>query len=241
MNIGKIKARITAMLAKAKDTGATEAEALTSLNMAMKLSEQYGVNLADLENEQNKIEFSSYCTSSNAGKAWLHEVDNLLGNPISNFCDVKASRSWPNAVEDATITFFGLEADVLLATFVRDRLKATMDYEWGLWKRYEMEGKLTASMRVSFMKGFSQRITSRMVEFKAKTAHFSRDKHALTVRKEGLIAAEQKRRGLSYGKASKTKNKFGYHAQAGAAGAAAGNAADIGQATARNSNAGLLT
>ncbi len=231
MDIRKLKERIADLMRKARDKAATESEAMSALSMAQKLAEKYGVTLDDCERDD--LEFVQTEVTSNDGKRYLHEVDSMLGVAIGNFCDVKP---WRNG---GTLYTLGLEADVELANFIRERMKATMEYEWFIYKEYVHEGPIERGVRKSFMLGFADRVTARMKEVKATTAHYNRDSKALVVRKEGLIAAELERRGINLGSARRGRGTTAFDESAYASGQASGNAANIGRGVA--SNAGLLT
>jgi len=230
MDIRKLKERIAALVAKAKDVAASEAEAMEALAMAAKLAEKYGVNLSDFEGD-NEPGVDRRDFASNGDKSYLHEVDSMLGTALANFCDVKIWRT------GATVTFMGMEADIELAVFLRERLKATMEFEYKLYRDWDHVGKVTKGVRASFMRGFAGRVSDRMKEVKAKTAHYNRDSHALIVRKGDLIERKMTEQGINLGK-GRAARQTAYNPAAAAAGGMAGGRADIGRGM--SNNAGLL-
>lgn len=232
MNIDKIKELLKSLRAKAQDKGATEAEAMEAMKAALKLSAKYGVSLDDLKDEDN-VTINRYDTASNGDKSYLHEVDSLLATSIAKFCDCRVWRDGGN------ICFAGIDSDIEFAVFVRDRLKATMEFEYEIYREFVHEGRITAGVRKSFMMGFASRVIARLKEFKAEQATFDKDSTALVVRKTDLVNTwVEKNVGALY---AGRRGRYGnVHAGAYASGQYSGGQADIGRGVSRG-NAGLLT
>lgn len=230
VNIQKIKARLAALRAKANDSGATEAEAVEAMKAAMKLAEKYGVSLDDLATDDVEVVKRDF--ASNGDKAYLHEVDSMLATSLAKFCDCQVWR------QGGIVSFAGLESDIELAVFLRERLKATMDFEYEIYKEFVHEGRITRGIRASFMAGFAERIKARMSAFKSDAAKFDKSSTALVVRKNELVRAfVHKTVGhLTAGR------KSGYVVRdnrAYASGQYSGSQADIGRGV-RQGNAGLI-
>jgi hypothetical protein len=229
MDIDAIKGKLRALHAKASDKAATDNEVAGAIAAAMKLSVKYGVSMADIESGDVGATLSGDIVS-NSGKGWLHEVDSILGNSLANFCDVKI---WRERGGDggAAVQFCGVESDIELALFLRERLKVTMEYEFTLFKNYELDGPVVKGVRQTFMRAFALAIQTRFKEVKAETAHYSRDTTALIIRKGGLIETKLSEAGYNLGASGNRTRTTGHNAQARVSGTLSGNAADIGRST----------
>ena len=129
-DINKIKATLSSLLQRTVENGATEAEALEATITALKLSERYGVSLADLEKDNAELELEERYADTPTGR--MQPIDQHLGRPISDYC---GTRVIVNFAEKRTY-FYGFPADVELALFLRELHRVTMNNECKIYMKY---------------------------------------------------------------------------------------------------------
>lgn len=162
-NLEKVKVKIAALIAKAKNSGSSEAEAIAAMDIARKIMAEHGVTLADIERSTGESK-SFNKVRANPGQRNLHTVDQFLVSAIATYTDTKV---WidKNVNRDSAVMFFGYSIDVELAVYLRDICLAAMDREWKLYSAKLPAGN-RASKRKSFMAGMALRLRERLQAMK---------------------------------------------------------------------------
>src|SRR5262249_20054202 len=142
--------RISALLAKTRENGCTEAEAIAAAELADKLMSKYGLSLGELEAVRMPVDVCEVQATA-IGQKRCHEVVHLLWT-IAWYCNCK---SWyqPHGVihldkdrrrihqeggqahHGVIGVFFGLAADVQVALWLCNTLRVAMDTEWQAYWR----------------------------------------------------------------------------------------------------------
>lgn len=159
--IESIRKKISALLRKNEESGAGETEANAAMTMAQKLMQEHGVTMEDIKTQERKSDDFSE-KKINEGRKNLHEVD-LYGitSAIATFTDTTAFKRKIRG-QDASLVFFGYNADVELAEYIREVCKRAMETEW---KQFVANNDLTGHKRAhrkNFMIGMSDRIAKRL-------------------------------------------------------------------------------
>jgi hypothetical protein len=150
--------------------GCTESEALVAAGKAAELLERYGLSMQELKAaapnqlcDQNTL---------NCGRPrYTHEVQ-FLAPVIAEFTKTK---TWiTRTATEVQMTFFGLKADVQIASYLFNIFRAAMETEWTLyWACHAVEQHVNSrTVRKSFMLGMAKRMYTRICELmeKAKSA-----------------------------------------------------------------------
>lgn len=181
-----IKSKISALLAKNTDNGASESEAIAAMRIAQKLMEEHGVTMEDiLQNNSAANDFIHEVMRT--GRKNLHEVDLYCVMAISEFCDVKV---WQNKVYEfgekvgVTIQFFGYVSDVELAKYLREMIFRAMEWEWAKYSNSVVNVGHKRSVRKSFLVGMAGRLCERLRALKAESRGTGND---LIVLKNKLV------------------------------------------------------
>jgi hypothetical protein len=150
--------------------GCTESEALVAAGKAAELLERYGLSIQELKAaapnqlcDQNTL---------NCGRPrYTHEVQ-FLAPVIAEFTKTKTWLSRTST--EVEMTFFGLKADVQIASYLFNIFRAAMEMEWSLyWACHAVEQHVNSrTVRKSFMLGMAKRVYARIYELmeKAKSA-----------------------------------------------------------------------
>jgi hypothetical protein len=166
-----IKTKIAALLNKKTSNGATEAEAMAALRIAQKLMDEHGVTEADiLANTDAAKDFLREVVRD--GRKNLHEADLYCIATVAEFCGVKV---WQNKEYNGSIkigvniNFFGYNADVETAKFIREVLFRAMEWEWAVYSNSLTDVGHKRTIRKSFMVGMANRINQRLRDIKTET------------------------------------------------------------------------
>lgn len=161
---------IAALLRKAKDGGATEAEAAAAMQLAMKLAASSGLSLADIEADNAEAhDFIRHDIRS--PKNHVHPVDSRLAASIAEFTCTKAylSNSDAKGRTGRYTVFFGHAADVELALYIRSVCISVLEHSWGVYKYGPLAQKRHIDYkaeRFSFVRAFCNRMHERMQEYR---------------------------------------------------------------------------
>jgi hypothetical protein len=178
---GELLDKISALLAKTRDRGCTEAEALAAADLASRLMTKYGLSLSELESVSSPADV---CDTDWApiGNRRAHEVLRVAA-AIAHFTD---TRYWYNShgvigIDRQTrrfhehrgvlLVFFGLAADVQVAIYLTNILRGAIDKEWkGHWASVPKCLRTNASAaRGNFMRGIAERLSNRLYQMKKDT------------------------------------------------------------------------
>lgn len=192
-DIAKIREKISSLLKRNKDNGATEAEALAAMSHAARLMEEHGITLADIR-ECTAASADFIQKRANPGEKQLSTFDKLLAPSIARYTDTKA---WNDKSEMrvSKLMFFGYRVDVELAEYIREVCVRASETEWKKFSRNIPTGDRIAK-RKSFLTGMAIRLADRLDELKAENVQKG-DGRQLVVVKTDLVArafAEKKMR-----------------------------------------------
>lgn len=163
-DISKIKSRLAALLRKARDAGASDAEVAEALNAAQKMMDKYGVTEDDLET----VTQEDYRTAEFGKPAGRKNFDPILrycGPAVCQMTGVLGVyKKSPQGGE--TIEFYGLDADVEYATWLIHSLQLFMNDQWDSYKRWDMKNGLSRQQlmaeKIGFIRGFCDGVNRRM-------------------------------------------------------------------------------
>lgn len=139
--------------------GCTESEALVAAAKAAELLERYGLSLTELKAAAP----DNLCDSDTVkcGRRHTHEAQFLAPN-IAQFTNTKVWLSRNKT--DVQLTFFGLKADVQIASCLFNLFRAAMETEWAMyWASHRQEHYAhRKTVRKSFLTGMTQRLNARL-------------------------------------------------------------------------------
>lgn len=189
-NLDKIRQKIAALHARAKDKASTESEAEMAMKHAAKLMNEHSITFDDLA--QGRINREDFVAKAQAeDRKRVHEVDYICGNAIGRFCDVVAV----NDGGSGAIIFIGYSVDVELAIYIRDLVLKTGEYEW---KRYHEGFKMASkgmtfthgkTIRKEFFGAYCARIRERLDALKGEMMEANEHGARLVVMKQHLVRA----------------------------------------------------
>jgi hypothetical protein len=141
--------------------GCTESEAMVAAAKAAEILERYGFSLEELKvaaPEQLCGQDSVHC-----GMRHTHEAQ-FVAPQIAEFTN---TRSWISRTSwNVQITFFGLKADVEIATYLFTIFRAAMETEWAaywaLHKHLKSHRSHARTVRKSFLMGMAKRLNARL-------------------------------------------------------------------------------
>ena len=139
--------------------GCTESEALVAAAKAAELLERYGLSLEELK--AAGPDQVCNCDSVNCGRRHTHEAQ-FLAPKIAEFTKTKI---WLTRCRtEVKLTFFGLKADVQIASYLFTVFRTAMETEWAIyWASHKEEhpchGK---TVRKSFLMGMIKRLNARL-------------------------------------------------------------------------------
>jgi Protein of unknown function (DUF2786) len=147
--------------------GCTESEAVVAAGKAAELLERYGLSIQELKAAAP----DQLCDqdSVNCGRPrHTHEVQ-FLAPVIAEFTKTKTWIS--RSSTEVQVTFFGLKADVKIASYLFNVFRAAMETEWKVyWACYGVEPNVNRrTTRRSFMLGMTKRLQVRIRELIEKT------------------------------------------------------------------------
>tara|TARA_R110000822_G_scaffold12174_1_gene44162 strand:- start:2640 stop:3359 length:720 start_codon:yes stop_codon:yes gene_type:complete len=230
-DITKIKERLAALLTKSRDAGATPAEVADAMKMAQKIMAKYGVTESDLD-ALKASDWRQVGISMPQGQTKHCPVVRYCAAMVGKVAGVKF---W---FDGDQIQALGIDADVEFALWLLTSLRQFMDDQWTDYRDWQL-GKVSRKTlvleRVGHVRGFTTVVNARLREMVDAAAPSGFDAStALVVRKEGLVNAEMKRRGINLGGAANMAGKGRGSATGQAAGAQAGGAANLGRGIGQN-------
>ena len=235
-NIKSIKAKLAALLARARDAGSSDAEIAACMTRADKIMEEYNLSESDLDNVTS-ASFRTYAFTTPERQTRLCPV---VRHCAANAARYTATQVWLSGTNEhghaATLQVFGLEADVEFCSWLLKSWRDFMDDQWIAYKDHmpATDRRTMTSERVGFVQGFTGTINKRLSDH-IRDAKLQRDGgvktgFALVVKKNDLIAREMSDRGINLGKETRGVNGNGRGTASGAnAGAQAGARANVGR------------
>jgi hypothetical protein len=197
-DISKIREKISALLKRNQENGATEAEAVAAMSHAARLMEEHGITLKDIR--EGTTESTDFIQKhANEGEKQLSTFDKLVCPAIARYTDTKV---WNDKTEKrvSKLMFFGYRVDVELAEYIRAVCERAGETEWKKFSRNIPTGDRIAK-RKSFLAGMAVRLAERLSELKKENIQKS-DGRQLVVVKTELVQrafAEKKMRLASGG------------------------------------------
>lgn len=231
-NIQDIREKVKALLRKASDAAASPSEAEGAMRLAQKLMAKYSLSEAEL----NAVKEEDFCEATwqgryHKGAYVIHPVDRYCSVIVGKFCGVVPFLR----NNGSTVALFGLDADVELAKWMLHAFREQFEHDWEVFKRFQMESKRLLDIkdaRKSFAHGFTEAINNRLKDWMFRQSpEGGSGEGALVLRKHDIVAAELERRGIHLAPTGRRGSR-GSHDQAAGAGYNAGNAANVGRATA---------
>lgn len=195
--------RVMALLAKAGDPAATEAEARACLTKAHKLMEKHGFTEDDL----HKVQEDDFVWQTWEAKmspkhgAIFHPVDRLCGSTIAKFCGCRLFFTRDPGYGVVAAKFFGLKNDVALAEWLRAALIEQFDAGWSDYVYIERKNKSVRSVpaaRKAYAAGFSRAICDRLEDWLYRSApDLDGFDNAIVFKKQDVIQDELDRLGYT--------------------------------------------
>lgn len=232
-----IKEKLDALLARARDSGSSQAEVEACLKRAEKLMAQYGISEADLEDE-SKLNFRDYTFNVREGRKAHDPVIRYCAPYVGKMTGVTFYISGTG--NTAPIIAFGLDADVEYALWLLKSLRTFMDDQWTSYVKWELGNCGRAELkqhRIGFVRGFTRRVNERIKEmtYRAKEGGGVGTGTDLVVKKNDIVKRELSNRGLNLGRGRNLSGRGTANADAAAAGSLAGNSASLGRGVGHNS------
>lgn len=182
-NLSKIREKISALLKRNKDNGASEAEAVAAMSHAARLMQEHGITLEDIrEGTEASTDFVK--KHVNPREKNLSTFDRLVAPAIARYTD---TRVWNDKTEKrvSKLMFFGYRVDVELAEYIREVCDRAAETEWKKFSRNIPTGD-RISKRKSFLAGMAVRLAERLKEMKTENVEKS-DGRQLVVVKTDLV------------------------------------------------------
>lgn len=182
-----VKAKIASLLNVTAQNGATEAEALSAMEIAAKLMKKYSVTLEDLTtNSQAASDFVR--KSAQGDRQYIHPVDKYVSMAIAEYTDTRVWNS--KQYRKSNVNFFGYSVDVELALYIRSVCMSAMDYEWNRYKRSIPTHIHASRHRASFLMGMGQRLSERLRKMKQQMTQETTNANTLVVAKTNAVSNE---------------------------------------------------
>jgi hypothetical protein len=215
--------KIKAMLAKTRENGCTEEEALTALKKARAWIDAHEVTKDELQ--LSREEKAILRTESEADARDTNGIKWRLGLSVARYCNVEIFRG-----RGTGLTFAGFRSDIDFATWLLDHLA---DFVHGALFEFLLdslapEGKERKQEIRGFVIGCTERISARLIEMcdQSKTERTTNGK-ALVVIKDQAISDLLKAEGICLG--SSGGSRAGFSESARGAGQSAGDRASFGK------------
>lgn len=160
---------IAALLRKAGDKGATEAEAAEAMRLAQRLANSEGLSIADIEAD-NAEAHDFLRRDIKSEKPYLHPIDSRLRSAISRFTCTKAYAAHEDEKGNRGryVVFFGHAADIELALYIRDTCIRASENSWWVYRRMQLSGRRNVDIkaeRFTFFAAFCNLMKERMDEY----------------------------------------------------------------------------
>jgi hypothetical protein len=173
-DLDKIKEKIMSLMSKTTENGASEAEANSAMIIAIKLSEQYGINMENIKQRTVSGEF--VLRKFNEGAKNLSVVAKNLPWSIAYFTDTKTFVSTSQTGRgggfkrakkktEKSAMFYGYSVDVELAEYIYKVCERAVHQEWLNFAKRGVVGE-RAHKRVDFQVGMCLRLCERLEALK---------------------------------------------------------------------------
>lgn len=192
-DINKIKARLDALLRKARDGGSSDAEIAEAMAAAQRLMQKYGLSESDIEN-MSADEMREYAWEKPAGRKNFDPVLRYLAGSVCEHTGcvgvLDKGVYYPDRGE--VIVFYGGDADVEYAAWLIKSMQDFLNDQWEQYKKWDMPTRISRdelrAERIGFVRGFCKRMRERFRELKTRDGELHEGKGtALVQRKTDLI------------------------------------------------------
>ncbi len=155
-----MKDRVGALLLKANDPAASEAEAQTCMNMAMNLMAKYGLSMADVSGEDAEEigQTETHWQRGLGGDAMIY-----VQNAIAAFTSTRAAYRG-NASIGTRMIYYGYGPERELALWLHTHIRNAIEVESRLYNPLVRNATLRAKDRKSFAVFMAKRIAERLFE-----------------------------------------------------------------------------
>jgi Protein of unknown function (DUF2786) len=216
--------RIKALLAKTEANGCTEEEAFAAAAKAGELMDKYGI-----ESSEADIREETCVTGIHGGERLKSHESQWISNAVGRYCDCRVWRK----TRTGQIVFFGLPADVEVATYIMRVVEGAMNRSFKAFKKSEAYPHYDEARRVraTYMNAMATRVTKRLDEMHA--ARHTEDMKtttgtSLVLVKTQVVAEQFDALGMKLGKSKSVTLKQSSSAAAWNAGKAAGDKVHLG-------------
>jgi len=187
----KLRNRLAALLAKARDGGASDAEAAQAMALAQKLMATHGVSESDLESA-TAVDYVETAYSVPAGRSRLDPVVRYCGQMVSKLSGCAVFQRGQD--QEHQIIFFGLPADISYAEWLIATLQTVLNDQWESYRKREVKARLTVreltAEKVGFIRGFCDRVNSMMSRIATAEEPTEATGTALVIRKTEVAVRE---------------------------------------------------
>jgi Protein of unknown function (DUF2786) len=206
--------------------GCTESEALVAADKAAELLERYGLSMQELKAAAPNLLCDQ--NTMNCGRPrFTHEVQ-FLAPVIAQFTKTKTWLSRTST--EVQMTFFGLKADVHIASYLFNVFRSAMETEWTLfWCCHGVEQNVNRrTARRSFMLGMTKRLQARLFALveEANARPVLSQSREIVVLKEEIVEKALRDLNLRFKTTPKSKSTA-FDVDAFVAGEVAGNKVSI--------------
>lgn len=223
--------RIKALAAKTVENGCTEEEAMAAMAKMGELMDRYGI-----ESSETEIREEVCVTGVHGAERLKTHPSSWCAKAIAAYCDC---RVW-HRTGTGRIMFFGLPADVEVATYLMKVVEGAMDRGFKNFKKspdYPSYDPYPKRTRNTYMVAFSNRVNARLAEMH-KARHTEQlvttTGTSLIVVKNAVVTEQWAKTGVTLRKASTGTVRMSGNDAARAAGVAGGNAVHLGSALSGN-------
>lgn len=178
-NISKIREKISALLKRNTENGASEAEAVAAMGHAARLMEEHGITMEDIRTGSEAA--SDFIRKHvNEGEKQLGVFDRLVAPAIARYTDTKV---WNDkSVRGVSkLIFFGYRVDVELAEYIREVCDRASDTEWKKYSKTLPVGN-RHKQRKSFLAGMAVRLSERLRELKTENVEKTNGRDLVVVK-----------------------------------------------------------
>lgn len=211
-------ATLASLLAMAEGK-ANKAEAMNAIDKLQERAARFGFTMEEIRNGLAARDDNFKTASMYSGEKQYGFVDQFLWKTIAEFCNVLVGVG-VDSDGDLTLRYFGTDADVELAKWLRATIKAAMALEWGVYRDFVMAkgSNIPQEMR-GFHRGLADELRERM-EVKRKVVPSERNE--IIVATMALVVQKARETGFAEAVAGKgraynmSEAAYGAGRQAGA-------------------------
>lgn len=224
-DVNKIKEKLAALLARARDAGSSEAEVAACMARAQKMMETYSISEEDLDKvtADDFVERDFYKREGAKNISW---VDRYLGGAIAKLTGTVAS------TDGHVVTYHGLMADVEFAVWLRNSMLTFMADQWETYKMFNTAGMSRDQIvmeKKGFIRGFVEAIQKRIYAMINEASPIEGKGTALVAKKQEVVKAHYAANGKRFSGTYDGRGAGVASASGAAAGYSAGMAASMGR------------